>query len=90
LGKNASVTRRREFVIIHETSAGAKHMIKHTDHEVAAFNVDQAIRCSGLGRTTIYAALKTGALPSLKIGRARRIMRSDLLRYLESFRVAAE
>ncbi len=38
-----------------------------------AVSVDDAVDMSGLGRSTIYAALSAGDLPSLKVGRRRLI-----------------
>lgn len=39
---------------------------------------EEAARLAGLGRTTIFGALKSGALASLKVGR-RRLIRIDVL-----------
>ena len=39
-----------------------------------AVSPDQAARLAGVGRTTLYAALATGELRSLKIGTRRLIM----------------
>jgi excisionase family DNA binding protein len=50
--------------------------------------VEEASRISRLGRTHLFEAIRSGALPSLKIGKSRRILRKDLEKYLESFRVA--
>jgi len=36
----------------------------------------------GIGRTTIYQQLKTGAIPAIKLGRATRIWRTDVERWL--------
>jgi excisionase family DNA binding protein len=44
---------------------------------------DEAQMLTGIGRTQIYAALKSGELPSRIIGkRNRRILLCDLERYL--------
>ncbi|MCY4180144.1 MAG: helix-turn-helix domain-containing protein [Litoreibacter sp.] len=40
---------------------------------------DEAARLAGIGRTTLYAALAKGALPSIKIG-TRRLIRVDAIR----------
>jgi excisionase family DNA binding protein len=39
----------------------------------------EAARLAGVGRTTLYAALSSGALPSLKLGR-RRLIKLEALR----------
>jgi excisionase family DNA binding protein len=41
--------------------------------------VSEAQRFSGLGRTSIYALMTSGQLPSLKIGGSRRIPRQALI-----------
>lgn len=43
---------------------------------VEAMSVEETARRSDLGRTTIYAAIMSGALPSLKVGR-RRLVRPE-------------
>lgn len=40
---------------------------------------DEAARLVGIGRTTLYAALANGDLPSIKIG-TRRLIRVDAIR----------
>lgn len=44
-----------------------------------AVSPDEAARLAGVGRTTLYAALATGDLPSIKIG-TRRLTRLDAIR----------
>jgi excisionase family DNA binding protein len=48
----------------------------------------EAARLAGLGRTTIYAALGSGALKSLKIGKRRLITLDALRSWLLSHEVA--
>ena len=48
----------------------------------------EAARLAGLGRTTIYAALGSGALKSLKIGKRRLIAVEALRSWLLSHEVA--
>ncbi len=56
--------------------------------EPLAVSPAEAARLAGLGRTTIYAALGSGALKSLKIGK-RRLIALDVLRsWLLSHEVA--
>jgi excisionase family DNA binding protein len=49
----------------------------------------EAARLAGLGRTTIYAALGSGALKSLKIGKRRLIAVEALRAWLLSHEVAS-
>ena len=44
----------------------------------------------GLGKTKIQSLLQSGAIPSYRIGRVRRIRREDVLQYLERNRHEAE
>lgn len=56
------------------------HVIANGNNdERYAVSPAEAARRAGLGRTTIYAALKEGDLKSLKIG-ARRLIMVDALR----------
>jgi excisionase family DNA binding protein len=51
--------------------------------KVLAHTINDACRVSGLGRTTLYAALKTGALSARKCGRRTLILAADLERFLD-------
>lgn len=44
-----------------------------------AVSPDEAARLAGIGRTTLYAALSKGDLPSIKIG-TRRLIRVEAIR----------
>ncbi|MDX8347811.1 helix-turn-helix domain-containing protein [Cognatiyoonia sp. IB215446] len=44
-----------------------------------AVSPDEAARLASVGRTTLYAALAKGDLPSIKIG-TRRLIRVDAIR----------
>ena len=50
------------------------------DHE--GLSVTQACRVAGIGRTSLYAALASGALPARKLGRRLIILRADLLAWM--------
>ncbi|MRX42353.1 helix-turn-helix domain-containing protein [Agromyces kandeliae] len=43
------------------------------------YSPESAARLLGVGRSTVYELLADGSLASLKIGRARRIRREDLV-----------
>ncbi len=51
--------------------------------------VEEAAELLGLGRTTTYALIKSGALKSVLIGRARRIRVTDLDAYAAQLTPAA-
>lgn len=50
----------------------------HTTPPIAV-SPDEAARLAGIGRTSLYAALAKGDLPSIKIG-TRRLIRVDAIR----------
>lgn len=56
---------------------------------VLAVSPGEAARLSGLGRTTIYNALGSGALKSIKIGKRRLIAIEALRAWLLAHEVAA-
>jgi excisionase family DNA binding protein len=47
------------------------------------FTTDELVRWLGLGRTKAYEMLRSGEIPSYKIGRIRRIRRGDVEAWLE-------
>jgi len=47
------------------------------------FTTDELVRWLGLGRTKTYEMLRSGEIPSYKIGRVRRIRRRDVEAWLE-------
>lgn len=50
--------------------------------EKLTFRVDEATKATGLGRSLLYEAMKTGLLKSFKIGGCRVIARQDLLNFI--------
>jgi excisionase family DNA binding protein len=53
------------------------------DNKPLAHTIKAACRVSGLGRTTIYAALKAGSLSAHKCGRRTLILARDLEEFLQ-------
>ena len=53
--------------------------ITHETMEPIAVSPNEAARLSGVGRTTLYAALSSGALKSIKIG-TRRLITVEAIR----------
>jgi excisionase family DNA binding protein len=51
--------------------------------------VEQAAQQLGIGRTTVFALLKSGDLESIPLGRLRRIPAECITEYIERLRVAA-
>ncbi len=50
---------------------------------VLAFTIREACEASGIGRTSIYELLKSGALRARKHGKRTLILQSDLRQWLE-------
>jgi len=44
--------------------------------------VAEAVKFSGLGKTTIYGLMEAGRLAYVRVGRARRIPKRELVRFL--------
>jgi excisionase family DNA binding protein len=59
----------------------------HSNPEPLAVSPAEAARLAGLGRTSIYSALGSGALKSLKIGKRRLIAVEALRGWLLSHEV---
>jgi hypothetical protein len=53
-------------------------------HSVLAHSIPESCSISGLGPTSIYEAINTGALRAVKRGRRTLILHEDLLRYVQS------
>jgi hypothetical protein len=49
-----------------------------------AYRVSDAILASGLGRSSLYLAIKSGALPVKKCGRRTLILHEDLVNFLKA------
>jgi len=58
-----------------------------TEHEPLAYSVDEAARVCALGRTSLYAAAKTGALVLSKAGGRTIVRRENLQAFLRSLDV---
>ncbi|MEO1019366.1 MAG: helix-turn-helix domain-containing protein [Pseudomonadota bacterium] len=63
-----------------EKACFAKHDLDNSQKsEPEAVGVSEAARLAGIGRSTIYVAISSGALASVKIGK-RRLVRMQALR----------
>lgn len=54
-----------------------------------SYSVQDAIAVTGLGRTTMYELMKSGAIKRIKIGSRTVILRSDLEQFLARAAAAA-
>ena len=57
--------------------------------EKLAFRIEEAVRASGLGRTTLYELIKTGQPKTIKAAGRRLVLKADLEAFLASCRDAA-
>lgn len=53
-------------------------------HEIVSVDIRTATQITGVGRTSIYAAIKRGELPIRKVGRRTVILATDVKRWIES------
>jgi excisionase family DNA binding protein len=60
-------------------------MSGHETSERLAVSIVDAARAAGVGRSTIYENINSGALKARKAGRRTLILRSDLEAWLSSF-----
>ncbi|MBC6443339.1 MAG: helix-turn-helix domain-containing protein [Rhodobacteraceae bacterium] len=61
-----------------------KNAVNTHQHAPLAVSPDEAARLAGIGRTTLYAALAKGDLPSIKIGTRRLIRVEAILDWLKA------
>lgn len=61
-----------------------------TMREPALLRVEEAARRIGLSRSKTYALVLAGELPSVSIGRSRRVRTADLERWIDGLRGAPE
>jgi excisionase family DNA binding protein len=55
-----------------------------TEETKKLLSADELARELGVGRTTAYALLWSGQIPSMKIGRLRKIRREDVEAFIEA------
>jgi excisionase family DNA binding protein len=52
--------------------------------------IDEAARRLGMGRTFVYMKVLRGAIPSVKLGRSRRVLAAGLAEYVEQLAAQRE
>ncbi|WP_457029216.1 helix-turn-helix domain-containing protein [Kitasatospora sp. P5_F3] len=60
------------------------------DPTLVALTVEEAARRLGVGRTTMYALVASGEIPSVTIGRLRRVPAEGLKEYIAARSQAAD
>ncbi len=56
---------------------------QHTHPNPVGISVDDAVRLSGIGRTSLFAALADGSIKSTKVGRRRIVSYRSLVEFIE-------
>jgi len=73
---------------VHSTTPTNRHFRRHPEDSPLAYGIPEAAAVIGIGRTTLYAEIGAGRLPTITIGRRRLVTRDALEDYLD--RCAAE
>jgi excisionase family DNA binding protein len=71
-----------------QTDMSAQEANVNSTVEPIAVSPAEAARLAGIGRTTIYAAISSGELSSLKLGKRRLIVVAALRAWLQAHEVA--
>ncbi|ESQ81190.1 helix-turn-helix domain-containing protein [Asticcacaulis sp. YBE204] len=58
--------------------------------EKLAYRIEEAVQATGLGRSFLYEAMKSGELPAFKIGGRRLIGRDELVAFIDRHRAASQ
>ena len=58
--------------------------------QAIALSIPDAVSITGIGRTSLYAAIKTGSLVARKCGKRTIILQSDLITWLNSLPASVE
>jgi excisionase family DNA binding protein len=53
-----------------------------TNNQILAVGIAEAVRLTGMGRSSLYSAIKRGELPIRKSGRRTLLMIEDIQRWL--------
>jgi excisionase family DNA binding protein len=56
------------------------------DDELHLLSIDEVCNTLGMGKSWTYRKLKSGEIPSIKLGRSIKVKRQDLKEYLEGMR----
>jgi excisionase family DNA binding protein len=72
------------------TSGDTQREIMDTAAQRELLTIEQVQELLQVGRTFAYSLVSSGALPSYRVGRLRRVRRRDVERWLEENRCAAD
>lgn len=73
----------RTWMYMHESIGSIAMTDEHTNN-ARLYRVPEAAQLLGIGRTSVYALLKSGALRSVHVGRSRRIRSVDLDEFINA------
>jgi excisionase family DNA binding protein len=54
--------------------------------ELHLLSIDEVCKALGMGKSWTYRKIKSGEIPSIKLGRSIKVKREDLQKYLEGMR----
>jgi hypothetical protein len=74
---------RHKKRIVHMNISTGSHSDME-NYEAVALSIRAASKVSGIGRTSLYAAIKAGKLVARKCGKRTIILQSDLITWLNS------
>ncbi len=69
-------------------NAGGQDDLEHPDYRTVLLTARQVAERLGISRSHVYVLLGEGQLPSVAIGRSRRVLLGDLARYVSRHREA--
>jgi excisionase family DNA binding protein len=73
-----------EESLSHGTSTSSK---RPADGQIPQlYSIDEVCKALGMGKSWTYRRIKSGEIPSVKLGRSIKVRREDLEEYLESRR----
>ncbi len=72
---------------LEESLSGGQTSAQPADGQVLQLmSIDEVCRALGMGKSWTYRKLKSGEIPSVKLGRSIKVKREDLDEYLEGRR----
>lgn len=60
------------------------HKLYRESLQIEGLRVEEAAAIAGIGRTVVFELIRDGSLPARKIGKATKVLRRDLMNYLEN------
>jgi len=68
------------------TSAEATELLESAGSSLRLFSVEEVCAILGMGKSWVYRRMRSGEIPTLRLGRALKVRQADLEEYLEGRR----